>query len=128
MAGRRQSYEIAGTGHQNPVPYGSKVGNVLVSGLIVGRDTAAGAVPDDLDRQAELMFTNAGTLVAAAGGTMDDIVNVMVYLKDPSDRSALNKAWLATFPDPHNRPARHVVPIPAATGGAIACIITAVIE
>ena len=41
-----------------------------------------------------------------------------IWLADPRDRDALNREWLAMFPDAGSRPARHVVPA-SLDGGAL---------
>ncbi len=51
-------------------------------------------------------FRHMKTIVEKAGGTLDDIVKVNVWLLDRTQREAVNREWLAMFPDPHNRPAR----------------------
>ena len=48
-------------------------------------------------------------ILERAGGTTDSIGHVMLWTKDRSCRDAANPAWLAMFPDEHNRPCRHAV-------------------
>ena len=79
---------------------------MLVTGLIMGRDTRSDTVPDTIEEQCAILFRHIRDIVDAAGGTTDDIIKMNVWLKDPSDRSALNAEWTAMFPDPENRPAR----------------------
>jgi enamine deaminase RidA (YjgF/YER057c/UK114 family) len=54
------------------------------------------------------MFGLVRDIVEAAGGTTDDIITTNVWLKDPSDRSALNTERTAMFSDAMSRPALHV--------------------
>jgi 2-iminobutanoate/2-iminopropanoate deaminase len=82
------------------------IGNMLVTGLIMDRDTRSDTVPDTIEEQCAILFRHIRDIVDAAGGTTDDIIKMNVWLKDPSDRSALNAEWTAMFPDPENRPAR----------------------
>ena len=55
------------------------------------------------------MFENVRRVMAAAGGTPDDIVKMTVWISDRALRPILNKHWVEMFPDPHSRPARHTM-------------------
>jgi 2-iminobutanoate/2-iminopropanoate deaminase len=88
---------------------GAVVGNLLFSSGISGIDPANGIAPADLGEQCELAFANMKKLLENAGGSLDDIGVMKVYLKDRSQRNAVNQPWLRMFPDENNRPARHTV-------------------
>jgi enamine deaminase RidA (YjgF/YER057c/UK114 family) len=106
---KRQSIEVAGVKHQNPIPAASRKGPFVTSGAISPADIATGKVSDDLDAQCAAMFANVRRLIAAAGGTPDDIIKMTVWIADRALRPTLNKYWVEMFPDPHSRPARHTV-------------------
>ena len=106
---RRQSIDVPGARHVNPIPSASRRGPFVVSGAISGADPATGKVPDDLDEQCRLMFENVRRVMATAGGSPDDIIKMTVWITDRSLREVLNRHWVAMFPDPHSRPARHTV-------------------
>lgn len=106
---KRQSVEVAGVKHLNPIPAASRKGPFVASGAIGGADPETGTVPDDLDAQCRNMFANVRRLIAAAGGTPDDIIKMTVWIADRSLRPTLNKYWVEMFPDAHSRPARHTV-------------------
>jgi len=91
---------------------GAKVGNVVYSSGISGRDGATGELPADPDKQAEVLFDNIRKFMELAGGSPDDIVRMTVYLKEEEYRDAINKPWLEMFPDEHDRPARHAIKSP----------------
>jgi enamine deaminase RidA (YjgF/YER057c/UK114 family) len=99
----RKSINIAGFRHRNPIPNASRVGNLLMSGLIAGADPETRRFPDDLDEQLTHLFTHVRSIMEAAGGTTDDIVKMNVWLKDPNERELLNKHWLFMFPDEQTR-------------------------
>lgn len=106
--GARRSIEIEGFNHgAQPIPAASRVGNIVMTGGVYGLDPTTGKLPDDVEKQAELMFQNLQRIVAAAGGSLDEIVKMTVYVKAPEARAAVNKHWLVAFPDPQSRPARH---------------------
>ncbi len=104
----RRSIEVDGFNHgAQPIPAASRVGNIVMTGGVYGLDPQTGKIPDDVEKQAELMFFNLKRIMAAAGATMDRVVKMTVYVKVPEGRPAVNKHWLEAFPDPASRPARH---------------------
>lgn len=124
---RRKSIHIDGFAHKNPIPNASLIGNLLVSGVIMGRDTRSDAVPDTIEEQCAILFRHVRDIVEAAGGTTDDIIKMTVWLKDAADRSALNAEWTAMFPDPESRPARHALTLDGGSAVMVQCDIMAVI-
>jgi 2-iminobutanoate/2-iminopropanoate deaminase len=90
---------------------GCRVGNVLYSSAVMGADPATGDVPEDGAEQVRLMFENIRTLVGLGGGSIDDIVFMSVLLGDNSLREHINQHWLDMFPDPEDRPARHITKV-----------------
>lgn len=108
-AGRRRSIHLEGLEHGAPIPSGAVVGNMVFSSAISGRDPHTGRAPADPDEQAAQMFRNLRRFMEAAGGTPEDIGHLTLYLKEDKYRDAVNKAWLAMFPDAASRPARHAV-------------------
>ena len=112
---RPRSLEVPGVTHgAAPIPMGARVGNVIYSSGILGKDPSTDKLPPDGEGQARFVFQNMRTLLEAGGATLEDVVRMTVYLKDESMRETLNREWLAAFPDPHDRPARHVLihPLP----------------
>jgi 2-iminobutanoate/2-iminopropanoate deaminase len=107
---RRRSLEIPGVTHgAAPIPMGARVGNTIYSSGISGKDPATDKLPADVTSQARFAFENMRTLLQVGGASLRDVVRMTVYLKEDSGREALNREWLACFPDPHDRPARHVL-------------------
>jgi 2-iminobutanoate/2-iminopropanoate deaminase len=106
---RRTSVYVDGFGHVNPIPAACRIGDLIYSGVITGRDPETGRPPETLDGQCAQMFRHLRDIVAAAGASAADIIKVTVWLRDPGDRTALNRAWTALFPDPADRPARHTM-------------------
>lgn len=126
---RRRSIEIPGLGHENPIPVASIIGPFLMSSGIFGKDPADGQIPPAIEEQCRLMFANIGLILAAAGGTPDDIIAMTVWVKERSLRPHVNKEWLTMFPHDHSRPARHTMLNTDLPGNALVqCAITAVIE
>jgi enamine deaminase RidA (YjgF/YER057c/UK114 family) len=123
---KRRSINIPGFKHVNPIPNASLVGNLLMSGLIVGVDSETNKVPSDLKQQCLNMFGHVRNIVESAGCTMDDIIKITVWLKDPADRAVLNEEWLKLFPDPESRPARQALPHLGSGDALILCDVVAV--
>jgi enamine deaminase RidA (YjgF/YER057c/UK114 family) len=106
----RRSIEIEGFGHgAQPIPAASRVGPLVMTGGVHGFDARIGAIPDDVNEQARLMFENLTRLLVAAGGDLGCVARMTVYVKAPEARAAVNAEWLKAFPDPHSRPARHTI-------------------
>jgi len=106
---KRQSIDVPGARHVNPIPSASRKGSFLVTGAISGADPDTGKVPPDIEAQCRFMFENVRRVMAAAGGTPDDVVKMNVWITDRGLREILNRHWIAMFPDPHSRPARHTI-------------------
>ena len=110
MSRRPRSLEIPGVTHGSvPIPAGARVGNMIFSSGIAGRDPATGQLPADAASQARFAFEHLRTLVENGGGTVTDIGHVTVFVKDNSAREPINAEWVRMFPDPHDRPARHTL-------------------
>ncbi len=109
MGSPRQSIEVPGLSHSAPIPMGAKIGNLVFSSAISGRDPETGVLPDDPQRQAEVLFQNIRRFMEAAGGTTDHIIRMTVYLKEEKYRDHINQEWLKMFPDEKDRPARHAL-------------------
>jgi 2-iminobutanoate/2-iminopropanoate deaminase len=128
MARKRQTLEIPGVSHGAPIPFGVKIGNMVFSSGIMGRDPATGELPADADQQAQLAFKNLRTMLELAGSSPDDIGHMTVFLKDLSYRDAVNKPWNEMFPDPEDRPARHAVQADLPGGMLVQLEIIAVLD
>jgi 2-iminobutanoate/2-iminopropanoate deaminase len=111
MPARRRSIHVEGLGHHGqPIPNAARIGNLLWSGGIHGLAPNAKALPEDEEAEAAQMLANLRAVVEAGGGTVDDVIRVSVTVRDrAAARDAINRAWVAMFPDEHSRPARHVV-------------------
>ncbi len=129
MAHKGRSIHVAGVQHGAPIPFGARVGNMIFSSGILGADPATGKVPGDLESQCEFAFANMKTMVENAGGDISGIGKITVYMKDRSQRDAVNKPWLAMFPDEDDRPARHAIEYDAFPPGVLVQLeIIAVVE
>jgi 2-iminobutanoate/2-iminopropanoate deaminase len=105
--GRRVSFDLPGVEHTNPIPAACRIGNILITSGVSGKDPKNGKFPEGIEAQCAQMFANIRGIMELAGASPEDVIKVNVWLKDKSQRPYLNKEWLAMFPDAHARPARH---------------------
>ncbi len=105
-----RSIEIEGVTHgATPIPMGARVGNMLFSSGIMGKDPKTDELPNDAASQAKFIFENLKTLLKNGGAKLEHVAHVKAYVKDNAYRQALNDEWIKCFPDPHDRPARHTM-------------------
>ena len=123
---KRKSIYIEGFAHKNPIPAASRIGNMLMTGIITGMDPATGKLAPTLEDQCKFMFQHVRSIMAATGGSTDDIVKMSVWMADRSKRDVLNGEWLTMFPDHDSRPARHTSQAALEGGQLIVCDITAI--
>jgi 2-iminobutanoate/2-iminopropanoate deaminase len=126
MAGRRSIY-VEGFSHKNPIPAACCIGNLVYSGSIQGTDPATGKYGETLEAQCELMFAQVVRIVEAAGGSAGNIIKMTVWMKDRTQRAALNVPWLRLFPDSQSRPARHTMNADLDSGKLVECDFIAVL-
>jgi 2-iminobutanoate/2-iminopropanoate deaminase len=126
-AKRKRSIHLDGIVHNAPIPMAARVGNMVFSSGIMGVDPATGKLPEDALIEVKHVFSNMKAILAKAGATLEHVGYVKVYLKDPSLRDAINKEWVACFPDPDDRPARHTLIWELASGMRLQLEMTAVI-
>ena len=108
---RRQEYDVEGMS----VPISHYADAVRADDLLF----ISGVVPldadgrlvggDDVVAQAERVFENIGTVLAAAGASPADIVKVTLFLADVDDRPAINPVRQRFFGE--TRPASTLVEI-----------------
>ena len=97
--------------------------------MIGGTNPGTREVPDSLEQQVANVFAHIRHDVEAAGATVDDIVKITFWVKDPtSQRAALNVEWVKMFPEAASRPARHTLTLPPDSRAKIQADFTAVIS
>jgi enamine deaminase RidA (YjgF/YER057c/UK114 family) len=122
----RKSIYVDGFAHKNPIPAACRIGPLLESGSIQGNDPATGKPAEGIEAQCRFMLDNVKRIVEAAGGRTAHIAKLTVWMKDRSQRPALNVPWLEMFPDPASRPARHAIVAPELDmGKLVECSFTA---
>ena len=103
----RMTIEVPGFEHDNPLPAARRVGPLLITSGVSGKEPYTGEYPDGVEAQCARMFTTIRQILEIGGAKAADIVKINFWVGDRAMRPAINKEWLAMFPDPHARPARH---------------------
>lgn len=124
----RKSISAKGLSHRHPVPNACRIGNMVFSGAVHGVSPITHELPSGMADQSANVFANMLAIIEAAGGSVEDIIKVEIYLRDSSDRNAVNEEWLRMFPDPQSRPARHVRPLPPDSPSLVQSEFIAVVE
>jgi 2-iminobutanoate/2-iminopropanoate deaminase len=125
----RRSIDVEGLGHGDlPIPAAARVGSLVATGGVRGVDRMTGKMPTDLSEQVRLMFENLLVILQAAGATRDGILKLTIWIRNHDARAAINREWLAMFPDEHSRPARHIMLYELGGGMLVQCEALAVAE
>ena len=126
---KRQSINGGKPRHENPIPNASRIGNLVMSSVIGGTNPGTRDLPDSFEAQVANVFIHIRHDIEAAGGTVDDIIKVTFWVRDPaSQRAALNTECVKFFPDPESRPARHTQATPAGGRSLVQADFVAVLQ
>jgi 2-iminobutanoate/2-iminopropanoate deaminase len=100
-----------------PVNGTVRAGNMIYTAQ-VPRDPKTGEmIGGDIKIQMRQTLTNLRQAVEAGGGTLGDIVQVLVYLVDASDGAGMNEVYKEFFPPPY--PSRATVVVKELMGPAM---------
>jgi reactive intermediate/imine deaminase len=91
-------------------------GTVYLSGQIPLEPDTMEMVDGDMDVQVTRVFENLRAVATAAGGDLDRIVKLTVYLVDLGDFAVVNDVMAGLFAEPY--PARAAVQVAALPKGA----------
>src|ERR1700716_4329615 len=95
----RSSIYVDEIAHQSPTPNGSRIGNILVSGLIRGADPSTAKLAATLEQQCAFMFLHMRQAVEAGGARVEDIIKVTVWMKE-LQRQPINHEWCKMLAEP----------------------------
>ena len=91
-----------------PIAWAVKADGVVYTALIPIR--ADGSVDTGgIEGQTRLTLENLKTVMAAAGGTMKDVSQVLIYITDAGDFEKMNKVYAEYFSPPYPNRATVVV-------------------
>ena len=86
---------------------------VFVAGQIPWNADGQTVCKGDVAGQTRQVFANIGTVLAEAGGTLDDVIKITVFAADIRYRDAINQVRTETFKEPY----------PASTQVAVASLV-----
>jgi len=89
---------------------------VYLSGQI-GLDPTTMQIVDGIEKQIHRVFQNLRAVATAAGGSLNDVVKLNVYLTDLGNFAMVNEVMATYFNQPY--PARAAVGVPALPRGAL---------
>jgi len=116
---RQKSIEIEGHGHKAPLPMGCRIGSILATSGVSGKNVKTGEMPADPDEQTKHAFINMASVLKAGGLDMGDVVKMTVLVTDEDFGASINKYWIEAYPDKTKRPARHTLISPLKGGSRI---------
>lgn len=93
-----------GPGHGAGMTAGVKAGGLIFLSAIRGNRPGDRQLSDDTREQARQAFENIKALLEGAGGSLDHVVKVTLYLHDLKYRTPFHEVWMEYFPT--NPPAR----------------------
>ena len=108
--------------HQAPTPIGIysqaiKIENtVYLSGQIPLEPHSGNLITTSIEAQVEQVFKNLSAVAQAAGGHLDKIVKLTIFLTDLADFPVVNSTMAKYFHEPY--PARSTVQVAALPKGA----------
>ena len=90
-----------------PFSPGIRLGNLLFISGQGPNDKDGKVIPGDIREQTLITLENFKRIVVAAGSTMANVLQTVVYLKDLNDFAGMNQVYSEFFPDP--KPARTTI-------------------
>lgn len=84
----------------SPLEWATTADGILYTAQIPNREDGS-IETGDIRAQAELTLSNLRRTVEAAGGSMDDVTQVLVYLPDPADFPGMNEIYARAFKAPY---------------------------
>jgi 2-iminobutanoate/2-iminopropanoate deaminase len=103
---RRTPIEIPGLGHRDPLPMGCRVGDMVFSSVIGPEDPADGKRVEGPTAQIERCFDNVALFMAQAGGSLNNVAHMWVFLGDFGYQASMVDAWVRAWPNDGQRPSR----------------------
>jgi reactive intermediate/imine deaminase len=94
-----------------------KVGNTVYLSGQIGLDPVSMQMVDGIEAQVHRVFTNLKAVTAAAGGSLNDVVKLNIFLTDLAHFALVNSIMAEYFTQPY--PARAAVGVASLPRGAL---------
>ena len=100
-------------------PYSQAIrsGNLLFASGQLGLDPASGNLVEGIEAQTRQALTNLQAVLAAAGGSIANVVKTTIFLADMADFATVNALYGEVFR--HEPPARSTVQVAALPKGGL---------
>jgi 2-iminobutanoate/2-iminopropanoate deaminase len=117
------------TSRNLPTPVGPYSPGMIAGSLVfvsgqAGRDPATGALAADVTAQTEQVLKNIGTILDAAGSSLQHVIRCGVFLVDMKDFPKMNEVYARAFGA--HRPARTTVEVSGLPGDGLLVEIDAI--
>jgi enamine deaminase RidA (YjgF/YER057c/UK114 family) len=128
IEGIRSMFEVVDTGimpSKGPISGTVKRGPLVMTAQIPKDPITGAIVQGDIEVQTRRTLDNLRMAVEAAGGTLGDVMQVLIYLVDPADAAGMNRIYAEAFKAPYPNRATVVVKELLAPGMRIEIVATA---
>jgi 2-iminobutanoate/2-iminopropanoate deaminase len=110
----------------NSLPAGAKIGPVVVATNLMPVDPATQqVVGSDMEGQLRALFQNMDRVLESGGCSRKDVARVTLFMRQVSDRTAMNKVYKEWYPDEDGRPPHKYVPAELPEGVHVAAQVIA---
>ena len=121
---QRQTVEIQGLSHKDPLPMGARMGPMVFSSVLAPENPTDGKLVPGTLAQIDQVFENMKHFMKAAGGSDANINHAWVFMKDFAFQPPMVERWVKDYPNFGNRPARKTLPYDLAAGSEIQVQVT----
>ena len=121
-------FEVVNTGiapSKGPISGTVRRGPLVMTAQIPKDPVTGAIVPGDIEVQTRRALDNLRMAVEAAGGTLADVMQVLIYLVDAADAAGMNKVYATYFKAPYPNRATVVVKELLSPGMRIEMVATA---
>jgi len=95
----------------NSLPAAAKIGPLVVAPALLPVDPSTQKISGgDMEEQLRAIFRNMDRLLEQTGCARGDVARVTLYMRQVSDRTAMNKVYAEWYPDENTRPPHKYVP------------------
>lgn len=94
-----------------------RIGNVVYLSGQIGLNPGSAALVEGIEQQVRQIFANLQAVAEAAGGTLENVVKLNIYLTDMSNFSLVNEVMADYFVKPY--PARAAIGVSQLPKGAL---------
>lgn len=112
LDGRRRVINTPGVAHTNPIPMGTRVGDMVFSSRILPFEPSTNAPGEGLERQTALVFQNLGAFLEAAEITREELLQARLFVADRSHVPTVQRYWDTFFAGASERPIIRTVHYP----------------